>query len=244
MRLPSVAVALLLSALNGACSRSPSDDRFPRANVVLISIDTLRADRVGAYGSKSGLTPALDGVAAAGVVFEEAYSQVPLTLPSHASLFTALLPPRHGVRDNLGYTLKGKATIAESFRKNGYRSIGAVSSFVLRSGTGVSAGFDRYDDAIATRTDAALGQQQRDGSSAARSLTDEIGRTTGPFFAFLHLYEPHTPYTPPDRHKNHGSAYDGEVAWADEIVSSFLASLKAMKRFDNAPSILRRKPAN
>lgn len=224
-------LALLFAALC-ACNRG-SGVQSKGAWVILISIDTLRADRLGAYGSKAGLTPNLDAFAQGAVVFEEAYSHVPLTLPAHASLFTSLLPSHHGVRDNLGYVLSGKKTVADAFKARGYRTIGAVSSFVLRRGTGIAEGFDEYDDAIATRTDAALGHQQRDGALTAQALLDLVAGSEGPVFAFLHLYEPHTPYEPPSRHAGHASPYDGEVAYADEIVGRFLESLRAAGRYDD-----------
>lgn len=226
-------VLVLLAAVGFGC-REGSGVRSKGASVVLISIDTLRADRLGAYGSKAGLTPNLDAFAPGAVTFEEAYSHVPLTLPAHASLFTSLLPSHHGVRDNLGYTLTGKRTVAEAFKAQGYKTIGAVSSFVLRKGTGISQGFDEYDDAITTRTDAALGHQQRDGTLTAQVLVDRLAASKGPVFAFLHLYEPHTPYDPPKKHAGHASPYDGEVAYADEIVGRFLESLHATGRYDDA----------
>ena len=226
-------VAALSAALLFGC-RGGSDVRPGGTSVILISIDTLRSDRVGAYGSKAGLTPNLDALAAKSVLFEEAYSHVPLTLPAHASIFTALLPPHHGVRDNLGYALTGKPTLTGAFKAQGYRTLGAISSFVLRKGTGIAEGFDDYDDAIATRTDAALGHQQRDGMRTAEALLARIASAKGPVFAFLHLYEPHTPYEPPARFAGHASAYDGEVAYADSIVGKFLDGLKAAGRYDGA----------
>ena len=234
MRAPpfGICVALLSFAL-GAC-RQGAEIRSRSATVILISIDTLRADRVGVYGSRAGLTPNLDAFAAQSVVFDEAYSHVPLTLPAHASLFTSLLPARHGVRDNLGYTLSGKRTVAEAFKAQGFKTLGAISSFVLRKGTGMAAGFDEYDDKVQTKTDAALGHQQREGALTAQILADRMAATSGKVFAFLHIYEPHTPYAPPPKHAGHGSPYDGDVAYADEIVGGFLDRLRAMGRFDDA----------
>lgn len=234
MRSHSLKPALTLLFAGLCACREGSSIQSKGASVILISIDTLRADRLGAYGSKAGLTPNLDALAPEAVVFEEAYSHVPLTLPAHASLFTSLLPSRHGVRDNLGYTLTGKRTVAEAFKAQGYRTIGAISSFVLRRGTGIAQGFDEYDDAIATRTDAALGHQQREGALTARALSDRLAASKGPVFAFLHLYEPHTPWSPPPKHAGHASPYDGDVAYADEIVGRFLDSLRAMGRYDDA----------
>ncbi|MEO8501121.1 MAG: sulfatase-like hydrolase/transferase, partial [Vicinamibacteria bacterium] len=223
---PGMDVDLVLAL--GGC-REGSGIRSKGTSVILISIDTLRADRVGAYGSKQGLTPNLDVFASRAVLFEEAYSHVPLTLPAHASL----LPSHHGVRDNLGYTLSGKPTLAAAFKAQGYRTLGAVSSFVLRRSTGIAEGFDEYDDAIPTRSDAALGHQQRDGTLTAQVLAERIDATKGPLFAFLHLYEPHTPYEPPPKFAGHASPYDGDVAYADDIVGQFLGRLRAMGRFDD-----------
>jgi arylsulfatase A-like enzyme/Tfp pilus assembly protein PilF len=224
---------ILLATLFVGCRRG-EDARWTGASVILISIDTLRADRLGVHGSRAGLTPGLDAMASQSVVFEEAYSHVPLTLPAHASLFTSLLPPRHGVRDNLGYTLGEHRTVAEAFKAHGYKTLGAVSSFVLRKGTGIARGFDEYNDDIHTRTDAALGHQQRDGVRTAQALADRIAANSGPVFAFLHIYEPHTPYEPPAQHRGHASPYDGEVAWADEIVAGFVEKLRSLGRFENA----------
>ncbi|MEO8360784.1 MAG: sulfatase-like hydrolase/transferase [Vicinamibacteria bacterium] len=234
MRRSSFKLGLALFAALGCACRESSSPRSKGASVILITIDTLRADRLGAYGSKAGLTPGLDALASQSVVFEEAYSHVPLTLPAHTSLFTSLLPPRHGVRDNLGYTLGEHRTVAETFKAHGYMTLGAVSSFVLRKGTGIARGFDKYDDDIPTRTDAALGHQQREGARTAQLLADLISASPGPIFAFLHIYEPHTPYEPPARHRGHASPYDGEVAWADEIVTGFMDKLRDLGRFDNA----------
>jgi arylsulfatase A-like enzyme len=135
----------------GGCQRAPApgDLRFPRAPVVLISIDTLRADRLPAYGYAQVETPHLERLRRDAVVFENAYTHVPLTLPAHASLFTGQLPPEHQVRDNLGYTVDAKTPLMASLLKaHGYTTGAAVSAYVLRSATGIARGFDFYDDKI------------------------------------------------------------------------------------------------
>ena len=230
-------------ALAAACLR----DGPPRAggsvpgdvSVVLVSVDTLRADRLPAYGYAKGETPNFDRLAREGVVFEDAYSHCPLTLPSHASLLTGLLPPRHGVRDNAGYALGGSARpLAVRFREKGLATGAAVSSFVLRAATGIGRGFDRYDDAI--ERDAAIedaGEQQRDGARAVSSLLDWIDTQRGRrFFAFLHIYEPHAPYDPPSpfRERFATRPYDGEVAYADALVGRFLDGLRERGLLDAA----------
>src|SRR5262249_49830255 len=134
--LARAALAGLLAASVAACRR-PAPGRCADCSVLLVSIDTLRADRLPAYGYARGRTPALDALARRGILFEEAYSHCPLTLPAHASLLTGLLPPRHGVRDNVGFTLKPEhETLATRFKAAGLRTAGAVSAYVLRRQTG------------------------------------------------------------------------------------------------------------
>ncbi len=196
-RLPWAALLLIVAA---ACSRPASV--FRGAPVVLICVDTLRADRLPAYGYGKVATPALDLLARDSIVFDNAISHVPLTLPSHVSLFTGLLPFQHGVRDNLGFRLSDShPTLASILRKSGYAAGGAVSAVVLDRGSGVSQGFDYWEDSIEARDVAqAIGQVQRPGDETARLLEKWIGGQPdgGKFLAFLHLYEPHSPYEPPE----------------------------------------------
>jgi arylsulfatase A-like enzyme/Tfp pilus assembly protein PilF len=223
-------LALLMGALATAgCRATREVPSYPDASLVLISIDTLRADRLPAYGYAKGSTPSLDALARVGIVFEDVVSHCPLTLPAHASMFTGLLPFRHGVRDNLGFMLsEGHETLATRAKQGGFATGAAVSAFVLRSGTGIARGFDRYDDAIEVDAGGeALGLQQRDGAAAVDSLAEWLTGIGGRrFFAFLHLYEPHTPYAPPERFRHLPDPYDGEVAYSDELVGRFVARLR------------------
>src|SRR5215471_13834291 len=168
----------------------------PGAPVVLISVDTLRADHLPAYGYKGVETPNLDALRKDSVLFANAYSHVPLTLPSHVSIFTGLLPPQSGVRDNLGYALgPGPATIAATLKAAGYANGGAVSSVVLSHATGVSRGFDFWDDDVEpTRVNQSLSRVQRGGDETESLLARWIAANSQKqdhFFAFLHLFEPH-----------------------------------------------------
>jgi arylsulfatase A-like enzyme/Tfp pilus assembly protein PilF len=210
---------------------------FQDAPVVLVSIDTLRADRLPAYGYGQGSTPHLDALAREGIVFEDVVSACPLTLPAHASMFTGLLPPRHGVRDNAGFTLDAaRRPLAARFHEAGFATGAAVSAYVLRRATGIAQGFDFYDDAIpvdATRE--GLGQQQRDGAAAVESLGAWVDARKGQrVFAFLHLYEPHAPYAPPPAFQRLAQPYDGEVAYADDLVGRLFDRLRAAGIFDRA----------
>jgi arylsulfatase A-like enzyme/tetratricopeptide (TPR) repeat protein len=232
---------LLASAVASACRGRATPSTYPDAPVVLISIDTLRADHLPLYGYKDGSTPSLDRLGREGIVFDAAYSHCPLTLPAHASMLTGLLPPRHGVRDNLGFRLSpDHRTLATRFRAAGLRTGGAISAYVLRSATGINQGFDFYDDGIEIQgSSESAGNLQRDGSVAVDALSkwiQEQGHAR--FFAFLHLYEPHTPYDPPERHRNHALLYDGDISYADELVGRFLDGLKARGVYDRAVIVL------
>lgn len=209
-----------------------------RPNVVLISIDTLRADRLPVYGYGAGSTPAIDALARDSVRFDAAYANYPLTLPSHVSLFTGLLPPRHGVRDNLGYRLDGAAhpTVAARLRAAGYSTGGFVSAYVLRGDTGVGSGFDVWDaPGLGSRREF-LDLAQRPGSKTLEAARAWLaGRGAGPFFLFLHLYEPHAPYDPPEPFRSRfADPYDGEVATADEVVGRLLDDLRARGLYQDA----------
>ena len=236
----TVARAASLAALAALCAagcRRASVETYRAASVVLISIDTLRADHLPVYGYAAGATPNIDRLAREGVLFEDVYSHCPLTLPAHASMLTGLLPVRHGVRDNIGFQLDpSHATLATRFRAAGWRTGGAVSAYVLRGATGIGQGFELFDDAITVKGGTeSIGNLQRDGALAVDALARWIGALRGErFFAFLHLYEPHSPYTPPPRYQGKGLPYDGEISYADELVGKLLDSLRAAGLYDRA----------
>lgn len=208
--------------------------------IVLISIDTLRADRLPAYGYTKVATPAIDALAAGGVVFERAYAHSPQTLPSHTSMLTGLLPYEHGVRDNIGFTVRANQRMLQHvLAAHGYEAAAFVSSFVLRADTRIGQGFAVYDSEMPESSPgAAIGQVQRDGhETLARAERWLESRQDGRFFLFLHLYEPHTPYRPPERFA-HFDPYDGEIAYADEIVGALVTSLRRRNLYDAATIVL------
>ena len=237
-RLLGAAGILLVSA---GCARQRAPVRGEP--VFLISIDTLRADHLPAYGYKLLKTPAIDGLAADSVLFENAYSHVPLTLPSHSTLLTGLLPPQNAVRDNIGYSLSPKVeTLAALLKKQGYETGAAVSTVVLQSKGGLSAGFDLYDDHIEAKSESAsLAEIQRSGFESELVAETWLARArSAKVFFFLHLYEPHSPYDPIEPFKTtyKGRPYDGEIATADAIVGKFLAFLKLHGYYDRSLVIL------
>ncbi len=250
LSLPSLLSLLSLSSLVLAlagCDRSGDRPIFPHAPIILISIDTLRSDHLPAYGYRGVETPAIDALARDAIVYERAYSHTPLTLPSHLSMLTGRLPAEHGVRDNVGYRYDGGRfpSLAAVLHGAGYATGGAVSAYVLRPETGISQGFDLYDAGIPVRFTDSLGLSQRPGGETAAAALAWLHalrtlRAEQPFFLFLHLYEPHTPYAPPEPFAGRyaGRPYDGEIAAADAIVGGVLAELKRAGIYDRAVILL------
>jgi arylsulfatase A-like enzyme len=194
-----------------------------KPNVLVISIDTLRADHLGCYGH-SQKTPAIDSLASKGVLFENAISQVPLTLPSHSSIFTGLYPDQHGVRNNENFVLDQKhTTLAELFRQNGYATGAVVGSFSLDSSFQVDQGFQFYEDKIGTTHDPEVDRHvERRAESVWKLGRSWIESQKGPWFCFLHFFDPHFPYNPPQRFAQN---YDGEIAYTDKIIEQVLQSV-------------------
>lgn len=227
-----------------ACVRSGED--APRVAqgtpIVLISIDTLRSDRLPVYGYHDVETPAVDRLRSDGVLFERAYTHVPLTLPAHTSLLSGTLPPAHGVRDNLGYTVDPEHTplLQRRLSEVGYATGGAVSAFVLRRETGIATGFDFYQDGIEVTTSIGLQGIQRPGNETLESVRPWLRSVADrPFFLFFHIFEPHSPYEPPDPFASmYEDAYDGEVAAADAVVGNLLDELGSLGVYEEALIVL------
>ena len=247
-RLPARLVLVLAGAV-GACASPEPDRRADPATaagpppIILISIDTLRSDRLPSYGYAAGATPAIDSLAAEAILFERAYAHVPLTMPSHASILTGLLPPAHGVRDNIGYRFEeaGLPYLPRLLRAGGYATGAAVSAYSLRGEAGFASGFDLYEDRIPVPARAGLGGIQRPGAVTLGAALPWLRQAAagGPFFFFLHLFEPHTPWSPPEPFASrHASPYDGEVAAADAVVGQLLEELERLGVYDRAVVVL------
>jgi arylsulfatase A-like enzyme/tetratricopeptide (TPR) repeat protein len=243
----ALCLGILLLSLIASCGGKSIGSPSAKTPVILISIDTLRADHLPAYGYKGVETPALDALRRDGVLYERAYSTTPLTFPSHTTLLTGVLPAVHGVRDNVGYKLDpGKVErgelpyLPEILKKAGYATGGAVSAYVLQGKTGLSTGFDFYEDGIEFRTGTGLGGLQRPGGETLRLSHDWLASVKDkPFFYFFHIYEPHTPYAPPEPYASrYPLKYDGEIATADHIVGDLIAELKMLGVYDKALVVL------
>ena len=190
-------------------------------NVILITVDTLRADKVGSYGNTNVATPTMDAFAARGIRYERAISQTPLTLPAHTTIMTGTLPVFHGVRDNGGFVVPSElVTMAEAFKTKGYDTAAFVAAYVLDSKWGLNQGFDTYFDKfdLSRFEKISLGEVQRPANEVIDEALGWIEKKKdGKFFAWIHLYDPHTPYAPPEPFKSEypGSPYLGEIAYTD-----------------------------
>lgn len=233
-------LGLLLSVQARHSTRVPdSIGKFPGASVVMVTLDTTRADRFGCYGSTAGLTPFIDGLADHGVLFEQAQSVAPVTLPSHTSMMTGLYPVNHGVRNNGMFVLGDDfETLAEVFQKNGYATGAFVSAQVLSARYGLDQGFDVYDDD--------LSQSRRAGQSVVPSRRGNVTLDAAkrwlatvpgdkPVFLWLHLYDPHAPYEPPGSFLTRfpHDPYGGEIAFADSLVADLVGTLSESGRLDD-----------
>jgi arylsulfatase A-like enzyme len=231
---------LASSACRGSSSgpdrqSAPPDPAVPRS-LLIVTIDTLRADRIGAYGYAAGRTPAIDRLAARGVRFDRAFAPAPITLTSHASLLTGLYPPGHGARHNGMRVAPGVGTLAEILKAHGFATGAFVGAFPLDRRFGLDRGFDLYSDTMPRAPDGRV-QNERPGDEvvdAARAwLANLAGREQSPFFLWLHLFEPHAPYVadpargPAGRSLPASDRYDDEIARADGLVGRIVEVLGA-----------------
>lgn len=218
----------------------------PRPNVVLITIDTLRPDRLGCYGYKAIQTPNIDQLATEGIRFKTVVAQAPLTLPSHCTLLTGTYPAYHGVRDNVGYKLAdSKSTLAEMLKAERYQTAAFIGAYVLNSKFGLSQGFDFYDDQMEGSSTSGpvvnLNRVERRAAEVvSRAMSWVDSHRQAPFFVWLHLYDPHDPYEPPPPFKTQykSKPYDGEIAYADRELGKFLGLLKQRALYENTVVIV------
>jgi hypothetical protein len=204
----------------------------PRTPVILISIDTLRADHLSAYGYRKIETPNIDAFARQGTVFEAIDSQIPLTLPSHTSLFTSTYPFQSGVEENDQPVPAGAVTLASVLRSNGYRTAAFVGSVVMDRRQGLDQGFDFYDSpfrGLAEESGNPFGVGvKRDGALVVRAARQWLGQNRSqPVFVFLHLYDLHAPYShaPSPEGLPNTAGYDAEIGYVDRLLGQFQQAL-------------------
>ena len=200
------------------------------AGIILITVDTLRADRLESYGYAGTPNPAINVLAEDGVLFEQVIAQSPLTLPSHCSMLTGTFPYHTGVRDQAGFSLKPEhLTLAERLRSEGYRTAAFIGSSVLNAWTGLDQGFDLYWDLPEQGP-----PERRGGEVMSRALEWLSSQGEGKFFAWIHLFDPHSPYSAPEPFGGRYRArpYDGEVAYVDSLMGELVRLLKRLQLYD------------
>jgi arylsulfatase A-like enzyme/cytochrome c-type biogenesis protein CcmH/NrfG len=212
-------------------------------NILLITLDTVRADRMGFMGSNRGLTPVLDALARKSVVFTRAYSQVPLTAPSHATILTGTFPQFNHVNDFQVPLAPDLPYAPDILRSHGYRTAAFIGAMVLdpkaQFAPDFDRGFDTYDAGFHSRHPGEsryVSTERRGGTVVGRALAWLDKRPKGPFFLWVHLYDAHHPYEPPEPFKSRyaSAPYDGEIAYVDSVVGKFLAELRRRALYDNA----------
>jgi len=234
---------LCVLCLVASAAAGPVKAPAARPNVVLITLDTVRVDRMGFMGSQRGLTPSLDALARQSVVFTRAYAQVPLTTASHATILTGTYPQFHKVND-FGVPLANDLPYApDILRARGYRTAAFIGSLILdpaaKSAPGFERGFDTFDAGFHRRRPGENRYQaieRRGGEVVARALAWLDKRPPGPFFLWVHLYDAHDPYDPPEPFKSRypSAPYDGEIAYADSAVGKLLGQLRTRGLYENS----------
>jgi len=245
IRLPVGIVALAVAMAAGCARPAPAPLLQPGSlrggNVLLVTIDTLRRDRIGAYGAARGLTPTLDRLSASGVRYSQALSHAPMTLPAHASILTGRTPRTHGIHINGSARLDdGIPTLATVLKGAGYRTGAFVGAFVLDARFGLGRGFDEYDDRYPHETDTTFKVTDRRAAEVVKAAGDWIlqAKAGSPWFAWVHLFDPHAPYDAPAEYRAGRSAYDAEIAYTDAMLGRLLDRLAAAHALDRTIVVL------
>ena len=228
----------------GSCT-SGSHPSIRPLNLLLVTIDTLRADRLGCYGYSKIETPNLDKIARQGVLFENAVAPAPLTAPSHASMMTGLYPTIHKVRNTGGFVVSpSEITLATLLQERGWDTAAFIGSSVLKRRFGFNQGFSVYDDEMPTNSTGSAQEEpeRRAGEVIDRAIKWLEAQSGKPFFLWVHVYDPHVPYDPPApfREKYADRPYDGEVAYTDRELGRLFESVGRKARPESPPSRVRR----
>lgn len=241
---PLLGILLLVIIVGGVgwLFLTPGSTGKEPVNIVLVSIDTCRPDHLGCYGYQRKTTPNIDAFAKEGILFENVITPIPNTLPAHCSMLTGTVPPYHGVHDNHNYRLpKSNVTLAEVLREHGYTTAGFVSSFVLDSQFGLDQGFDTYDDDVGEGVGSArvLNERRANAVSAVAGAWLEE-HADERFFMFLHYFDPHSPYDPPEPYalRFADNRYAGEIAYVDYHLGKVIEKLKHLGLYDSAMIIV------
>jgi len=244
MKNRTILISVLLCLAAGAVYFFGGIERAPEIrHVVLISIDTCRADYLSCYGYPRKTTPNIDKLAREAIRFEHVVSPVPITLPAHCSMLTGTIPPIHGVHENIGYRLdRSNLTLQEILRQNGFNTSAIVSSFVLDKMVGLSQGFDSYYDHF-EKTHRIQFYNERKGDKTTQIALDWLERNSldcNPSFLFLHYYDPHNEYDPPEPYATEfaDNLYAGEIAFTDHCIGQIIRRLKELNMYDSTLLII------
>ena len=230
-----LAAAVFIIFLLTTTTRKDIPGKCSDLNLMVITLDTTRADRIGTYGYRSAETPNIDGLAANGILFENCYAAVPLTLPSHCTLFTGRYPLGHRVRGNGTFLLrKDEFTLAEKMKELDFQTYALVASYVLLARFGLNQGFDLYDDSLEVN-ELIKNYSSEIKANQVYAKFSQWFKKMNPrekFFAWIHFYDPHSPHEPPEEYKkklwiiNPSTLYDGEMAFVDTYVGKIIDDLK------------------
>ena len=235
MRLVLAALAFSLAAGPLAAAAPPA-----KPNILLITVDTLRADRLGCYGSKTVRTPAVDALAARGALFTRAFAHTPSTLPSHTNILLGLTPNAHGVHDNSNFIVREDfLTLAEWLKAQGYATGAFVGAFPVDSRFGLVQGFDVYDDNYGSQGPTDMVFVERKAEVVVANALDWLKDRSGPWFLWVHVFDPHQPYEAPEpfRSQYPGRPYEGEIAYTDSALAKLLDFLEDRKIQDRTAVI-------
>ena len=221
--------------LSKAAKPGLAESLTPRPNILLITLDTTRADHLGCYGAKAAQTPVLDTLAAKGARFDEAHAHVPLTLPSHANILTGDLPSTLNLRVNGMNLREGPSSLATLLKARGYWTGAFVSTVILGRERGLARGFDTYDDHMTLSPRTGGPPEERPADETTRLALEAAGQAKGPFFLWVHYYDPHYEYRAPEPFASRfaKSPYDGEIAFMDTSIGRLLDGLKVQGKMGN-----------
>lgn len=240
-------ISSLLCLLFACVALAGCGKKIDPVNVVIVTIDTTRADHLGCYGHPRSRTPVIDGLAEEGVLFEWAYTPVPVTCPSHATMMTGKVPFGHGIRDNALFVLgEDQTTLAEVLKEHGYSCGAAIGSFPLLARFGLDQGFDFYDERLGEASDDAFGNRvikkqrlffdERKAALVNESVFPWLEQNAAnPFFLWVHYFDPHHPHEPPNPYNYQfaDDLYLGEIAYSDECVGTLMEKLKQLGVYEN-----------
>jgi arylsulfatase A-like enzyme/Tfp pilus assembly protein PilF len=234
-------VFLLFTLLFPCILAPPAEAETIDLNVLLISIDTIRPDRLGCYSTTFLETPNIDGLASKGVVFERAFAHNPTTLPSHANILLGTTPLYHGVHDNSNFKVADDfLTLAEYLKQKGYATGAFIGAFPLDSRFGLGQGFDVYDESYPSQSSVEFAAPERRAEEVIRAAVDWIAGQRSTWFSFVHLWDPHTPYSPPEPFLSQfkDDPYSGEAAYVDSQLGKLFDFMKKRDMFQNTLVIL------